>query len=387
MSFRVLMLRRLSRAQARVSRRLALEPWMQFEVDGRAVSLKFRASQRQEEEASSLDWFSCGLGSLGLSEAHAVLNAWSSCPAFLTNDSQASWVWPVYSAGVAEPLAAVLGGLQSAQPPADIGNGFTHCLLTMQTEHGRVESVLVLPTEAFARWLEQPVWNANRSADHSGLRLSFALRLGRLSMPYRTLDSLRPGDVVCPSDLDFDTAGNGVVILGTRQLQLRAVERADRLQMEVIGIEENSVTDDWAESDALDDRWADDSTYMEEVEPANDQNNNAERGYLENEQLNEELGAPLSNGSRTYEDDELELTRASGAFEDLPLNLTLRCGQISLTIGELESLAPGAVLEVPGVTPGLAELYYGQRRLAQGELVDVEGRLGLQITQIDEGRG
>jgi type III secretion protein Q len=386
MSFRVLTLRRLSRAQARISQRLALEPWMQFEVDGRAVSLKFRANQRQED-APSLDWFSCGLGSLGLSEAQAVLNAWSSCPAFLTNDTQASWVWHVYSAGVAEPLATVLGELQSAQPPADVSNGFTQCLLTMETEHGRVESVIMLSTEAFARWLEQPVWNANRSVDHSGLRVSFALRLGRLSMPYRTLDSLRPGDVVCPSDPNFDTAGNGVLILGTRRLYLRAVARADRLQMEVIDIEENSVTDDWAESDALDDRWADDSTYMEEVEPANEQNNDAERGYLGREQRTEELDAPLSNGSRTYEDDELELARARGAFADLALNLTLRCGQISLTIGELASLAPGAVLEVPGITPGLAELYYGQRRLAQGELVDVEGRLGLQITQMDEGRG
>jgi type III secretion protein Q len=385
MSLRVLTLRRVSRAQARVSRRLALEPWIQFEVGGRVVILKLRASQRQEEEASSLDWFSCGLGSLGLSEAQAVLNAWSSCPAFLTSDRQASWLWPLYSAGMAEPLAAVLGGLQPAQPPADIGDGFTHCLLTLQTEHGRVESILVLVTEAFACWLEKPAWNANRSVDHSGLRLYFALRLGRLSMPHRTLESLRPGDVVCPSESDFDTAGNGVVILGARRLKVRVVERADRLQMEVIDVEENSVTDDWAESDAKDDGWADVSTM--EAEPANEQGNDAEREYLENERPNEEIGAPLYHGSRAYEDDELEFTRTPGAFEDLALNLTLRCGQISLTFGELESLAPGAVLEVPGVTPGLAELYYGPRRLAQGELVDVEGRLGLQITQIDEGRG
>nr|MBC8800314.1 FliM/FliN family flagellar motor switch protein [Pseudomonas congelans]QVX13065.1 hypothetical protein DBV21_07665 [Pseudomonas congelans] len=74
----------------------------------------------------------------------------------------------------------------------------------------------------------------------------------------------------------------------------------------------------------------------------------------------------------------------TGAFNDLALPLTLRCGQINLTLGELATLVPGTVLEVPGIKPGLAGLYYGERRLAQGELVDVEGRLGLQILQVDE---
>jgi type III secretion protein Q len=70
------------------------------------------------------------------------------------------------------------------------------------------------------------------------------------------------------------------------------------------------------------------------------------------------------------------------SLSQLPLELTLRCGQISLTLGELRRLSSGTVLDVAGVTPGFATLCHGERVVAEGELVDVDGRLGLQITRM-----
>ncbi|MCD5993872.1 FliM/FliN family flagellar motor switch protein [Pseudomonas sp. CDFA 602] len=70
------------------------------------------------------------------------------------------------------------------------------------------------------------------------------------------------------------------------------------------------------------------------------------------------------------------------AFESLELELTLRCGQLKLTLGELRRLDAGTVLEVAGIAPGYATLCHGERVVAEGELVDVDGRLGLQITRM-----
>ncbi|MBD1589576.1 FliM/FliN family flagellar motor switch protein [Pseudomonas typographi] len=69
------------------------------------------------------------------------------------------------------------------------------------------------------------------------------------------------------------------------------------------------------------------------------------------------------------------------AVAHLPLDLTLRCGHLTLKLGELRRLSAGTVLEVHGVTPGCATLCHGERVVAEGELVDVDGRLGLQITR------
>lgn len=70
------------------------------------------------------------------------------------------------------------------------------------------------------------------------------------------------------------------------------------------------------------------------------------------------------------------------SLSQLPLELTLRCGQVSLTLGELRRLGSGTVLEVAGIAPGFATLCHGERVVAEGELVDVDGRLGLQITRM-----
>ncbi|WP_062381831.1 FliM/FliN family flagellar motor switch protein [Pseudomonas abietaniphila] len=69
-------------------------------------------------------------------------------------------------------------------------------------------------------------------------------------------------------------------------------------------------------------------------------------------------------------------------LDQLSMALTLRCGTLTMSLGELRRVAAGTVLEVSGITPGYATLCHGERVLAEGELVDVEGRLGLQITRM-----
>ncbi len=69
-------------------------------------------------------------------------------------------------------------------------------------------------------------------------------------------------------------------------------------------------------------------------------------------------------------------------LSQLPIMVTVRCGALNLTIEELQRLGSGTVLEVQGVTPGYASLCHGEQVVAEGELVDVGGRLGLQITRM-----
>lgn len=66
----------------------------------------------------------------------------------------------------------------------------------------------------------------------------------------------------------------------------------------------------------------------------------------------------------------------------LPLQLTLRCGQLTLSLEQLRQLGSGSVLEVQGIAPGHASLCHGEQVVAEGELVEVDGRLGLQITRM-----
>jgi type III secretion protein Q len=385
-------LRHVTQAHARTARRLASAPWMSFSVRGKVARLALRTSRRASA-ANSLHWFDSALGPLGFSAAQPVLNALSSCPAFANASAEESWLWPLYNAGLSAELSPLLGTLEPSTGLDPSETEWVFCELTLQLDEGRIDSVLALSADALAYWLDQPVWNAN-PPDHSALTLSFALRLGRLSLPRQTLAALRPGDVICPSEADFDTAGFGVVNMGPRRVQVRVGEQPDRLQLEVLEIEERTVAD----RDELDepiaqhtDAWADDDSYADEANPqsAYEEQAGADADadpYYDDAEESEQVEAEEDeyNDPVAYAPQPAEPPTPTEAFADLAMPLTLRCGQIRLTLGELAALAPGAILEVPGITPGMAGLYYGERRLALGELVDVEGRLGLQITQLDE---
>lgn len=89
-----------------------------------------------------------------------------------------------------------------------------------------------------------------------------------------------------------------------------------------------------------------------------------------------------------YADSEAEHEEQSGdqnespMLDSLELDLTLRCGELRLTLAELRRMDAGTILEVSGIAPGHATLCHGEQVVAEGELVDVEGRLGLQITRL-----
>jgi type III secretion protein Q len=109
----------------------------------------------------------------------------------------------------------------------------------------------------------------------------------------------------------------------------------------------------------------------------------AEHHATESEWQDESDGyANTQHADEPYEPQSTEPHIALDSLDQLPLALTLRCGSLELTLGDLRRIAAGTVLPVNGVTPGFATLCHGERVVAEGELVSVEGRLGLQITRM-----
>jgi type III secretion protein Q len=142
---------------------------------------------------------------------------------------------------------------------------------------------------------------------------------------------------------------------------------------------------------------ANEALYDEELEPLTDEDldasHEAEQAYADDRQASDEPPAaddwahPAAQ-TEAADDGPLADTLAPDPIDtldpldQLPMALTLRCGHLALTLGDLRHIAAGTVLEVSGVAPGHATLCHGDRVVAEGELVDVEGRLGLQITRM-----
>ena len=69
---------------------------------------------------------------------------------------------------------------------------------------------------------------------------------------------------------------------------------------------------------------------------------------------------------------------------DVPLAVTLRFGQRQLTLRELLALSTGSLLELDRQVEEPVDLMLGERIVARGEVVIVDGNYGMRVTQIVE---
>jgi flagellar motor switch protein FliN len=68
------------------------------------------------------------------------------------------------------------------------------------------------------------------------------------------------------------------------------------------------------------------------------------------------------------------------------LNLTLRFGQRVLTLREILDLTSGSVVELDRQVQEPADLLLGDKLIARGEVVIVDGNYGIRITEVEDPR-
>lgn len=71
-------------------------------------------------------------------------------------------------------------------------------------------------------------------------------------------------------------------------------------------------------------------------------------------------------------------------LRDLPVQIVCEIGRVTLSAREILELKPGSVVQVGRPLAGPVDLTAGGRVIARGELVDVEGELGVRLSEITE---
>jgi flagellar motor switch protein FliN/FliY len=70
---------------------------------------------------------------------------------------------------------------------------------------------------------------------------------------------------------------------------------------------------------------------------------------------------------------------------DVPVSVSAVLGRTAIEVGELLRLAPGKVLELDRKVGEAIDIYVNNRLVARGEVVLVEDRLGVTMTEIIKG--
>jgi type III secretion protein Q len=77
-----------------------------------------------------------------------------------------------------------------------------------------------------------------------------------------------------------------------------------------------------------------------------------------------------------------EESGGDGDIDDLPVRLAFDVGRLDIPLGQMKQLAAGAVLELGRAATGVVTISANGNRIGRGELVDVDGSLGVRIINL-----
>jgi type III secretion protein Q len=72
----------------------------------------------------------------------------------------------------------------------------------------------------------------------------------------------------------------------------------------------------------------------------------------------------------------------AAAIEALPLRVVFDLGDVELTVAELRSLVPGQTIDLAREPGSAVRITVNGVRIGAGEIVEIEGRLGVRITEL-----
>jgi flagellar motor switch protein FliN/FliY len=67
---------------------------------------------------------------------------------------------------------------------------------------------------------------------------------------------------------------------------------------------------------------------------------------------------------------------------DVPVKVTVELGACQMSMRDVLQLNSGSVVQLDKVAEAPVDLYVNQKRIAHGEVVVVEDRLGIKITKV-----
>lgn len=276
-----------------------------------------------------------GCGVITLCDASILLSLFGECPVVLADagNDPGSWFWALFEQHLSPQLTALFGYLR---PLAEVHPGAYECRVSVVLGASRGVGRLRMTPESLMALLDGGAWLAIKAPLPERFPVVIEVVLGSLQLTVEQLRTVQAGDVVVPEYLHFSADGLGQLSAGRLRLHVQIDDEGGRRCLCIRSVEEVAVDDAFYTN-----------SEVERVDELQDR----------------------------FDGDE--------PLEQLPLTLSVRCGALKLSLGELRQLAPGVVLNVEGYDVGMAGLYYGDRAVGHGQLVEVDGRLGLQLSRVN----
>jgi type III secretion protein Q len=217
-------------------------------------------------------------------------------------------------------------------------------------------------------------WSPARQplSSYASLAMQIRVQIGSHVLSAGRLRTLAAGDILLPESTSFNVAGEGWLPFGGLRIHARYSAPGTLTVLDVV---RHPHTEGEAGSDG-------NSTISRRVRANMSKGKKMEEHHDEGEKRREQAhggdGQPTpSNTGAAGANDADE----SGALDAVGVTLYFELGKAQMTLGEIRTLAAGSIVLFAGGSPESVAIVSSGRTLGRGEAVDVEGRLGIRITQ------
>jgi type III secretion system YscQ/HrcQ family protein len=267
-------------------------------------------------------------------------------------------------------LAGILGEGRGSGLPED-GPCLVLALRLVSSEwQGEVRAVL---PERAVELLGKPGEPAEPAAAVQDIPLLLRAEVGETELTPGDLASLEPGDVLVPERLhvaprEDALVGGCVLRFGTGGRG--GVRAAIRIDEDAVRAEvRDFVVDGFPERGATEETAMDENEQLPEMEPQEPEV--LEEGEPEEAPPLEPMPLPEGTGGD-----------AGDMVREIPLTVSIEMGRLRLSVGEVSALKPGQVLDLRRSPQSPVDLVVGGRIVAQGDLIEIQGELGVRISGI-----
>ncbi len=145
-----------------------------------------------------------------------------------------------------------------------------------------------------------------------------------------------------------------------------------------------NVEEDYAEEEEYNEEnhEEDESTYTED--DAQDETYDSD-GYEEDDADDDAQAAQnASNVHQTKNNQQSEINEDAHPFANVPIQLLFSLGSLRMPIANLLQLQEGSVIELHKSIPAQVQIYANKRLIGGGEVVEIDGKLGVQIIHMQQ---
>lgn len=312
-------------------------------------------------------------GAFEIEEGARLLRVLTGIDIDLSDESNAEWL-----------LSAVLGRLAgtpfssceriAAKAPSLSKESETLRLVLRSGRH-LVSTHLRAEAGTFMSFLARADWSAVRQplSTYASLPMHIGVQIGSHVLSNTRLHLLAAGDILLPESALFNLAGEGRITFGQIRIHARYSAPGTLTVLEVVrGVHTAGLAGQIGDSISSRHKRATTKKEKKMEEHHDDMEHHPESGNGGDEKPAQATIDASAGGKDTEDSSELDSVNVMMHF---------MLGQTRMSLGDLRTLAAGSIVLFAGGSPDSVSIVSSERTLGRGEIVDVDGRLGIRITQ------